>query len=62
MYNRLGEEGKELKDQDWVERDKKIKLEKRDREIFKEQIYIDSKFFKRNNINDYSLMVAFVQY
>ena len=26
LYNRLGEQGKELKDQDWVDKHKKIKL------------------------------------
>ena len=28
------------------------------KEIFRNQIKIDSKFFKHNNINDYSLLVA----
>ena len=31
-------------------------------EVFKEQIRLDSKFFKKNNINDYSLMVAIISY
>jgi hypothetical protein len=30
--------------------------------MFRDQIKADSKFFKKNNINDYSLMVAFVKY
>jgi hypothetical protein len=31
-------------------------------QIFRDQITNDSRFFKKNNINDYSLMVAFVRY
>ena len=28
------------------------------KEVFRNQIKVDSKFFKHNNINDYSLLVA----
>ncbi len=62
LYGRSGAEGEELKDQDWVEKDKKIQLPQQASEMFRNQITMDSKFFKRNNINDYSLMVAIVQY
>lgn len=62
LYGRTGADGQELKDQDWVERGRKIQLPTEIGEIFRSQIKADSKFFKKNNINDYSLMVAFVKY
>jgi 1-phosphatidylinositol-4-phosphate 5-kinase len=62
LYGRTGEDGKELKDVDWVDRKKKIRLPAEVAEIFREQIKVDSRFFKKNNINDYSLMVAFVKH
>lgn len=62
LYGRTGEDGKELKDQDWIERDKKISLSSEVSAIFREQIKADSRFFKKTNINDYSLMVAFVRH
>lgn len=58
----MGAEGGELKDQDWIERKKKIELPPQFKEIFRDQITMDSRFFKKNNINDYSLMVAIVKY
>ena len=58
LYNRTGEEGKQLKDNDWLNKDKKIHLPKHLKEIFKNQIKVDSKFFKHANVNDYSLLVA----
>lgn len=61
LYGRSGIEGKELKDNDWVDRKKKIHLPVEVRKIFKNQINIDSKFFKNNNINDYSLMIAIAE-
>jgi len=45
-----------------MERGKKISLQPEIVEQFQAQIKLDSKFFKRNNINDYSLMIAFVKY
>ena len=36
----------------------KIHLPAPIKEIYKNQIKLDSKFFKHNNINDYSLMVS----
>ena len=45
-----------------MERHKKISLKPEVSSIFKEQIKADSKFFKKNNINDYSLMIAFVKH
>ena len=39
-----------------------IRLPDQLKDIFRDQITIDSRFFKKNNINDYSLMVAFVKY
>jgi hypothetical protein len=45
-----------------MERHKKISLKPEVSAIFKEQIKADSKFFKKNNINDYSLMIAFVKH
>ena len=62
LYGRTGSDGQELKDQDWVERGKKINLSKDISAVFREQIKADSRFFKKNNINDYSLMVAFVSH
>ena len=62
LYGRTGEDGKELKDQDWIERGKKISLPAELSALFREQITADSRFFKKNNINDYSLMVAFVRH
>jgi hypothetical protein len=62
LYGRTGSDGNELKDQDWVERGKKIRLPQEISEVFRDQIKADSKFFKKNNINDYSLMVAFVSH
>ncbi len=63
LYGRSGTEGKELKDQDWIEKNKKIRFQNKElRTKFKEQIKMDSKFFKKNNINDYSLMVAIIKY
>lgn len=62
LYGRSGQDGKELKDQDWIERKKKISLPAELSALFREQIWADSRFFKKNNINDYSLMVAFVRY
>lgn len=61
LYGRTGQDGKELKDQDWIERGKKISLPSELSALFREQIWADSRFFKKNNINDYSLMVAFVR-
>lgn len=58
----MGEDGKQLKDQDWMERGKKISLKPETSAIFKDQIKADSKFFKKNNINDYSLMISFVKH
>jgi hypothetical protein len=59
-YDRSGDESRELKDNDWVERKKKLYLEGEIKNIFKNQIKIDSRFFKNNNINDYSLMITIV--
>ena len=39
-----------------------IRLPDQLKDIFRDQITVDSRFFKKNNINDYSLMVAFVKY
>ncbi len=62
LYGRTGGEDNELKDRDWMERNKKIQLDVHLNQIFRDQITMDSKFFKKNNINDYSLMVAFIRY
>jgi hypothetical protein len=45
-----------------MERGKKISLKPETSVIFKDQIKADSKFFKKNNINDYSLMISFVKH
>jgi|688.fasta_scaffold1476110_1 hypothetical protein len=45
-----------------MERGKKISLKPETSAIFKDQIKADSKFFKKNNINDYSLMISFVKH
>lgn len=50
-----------MKDNDWVERKKKIHLSVDVKKIFRNQIKIDSRFFKTNNINDYSLMVTIAE-
>jgi hypothetical protein len=60
LYNRTGEKGAELKDNDWINNKKLIKLEIKHRQIFIDQVIIDSKFFKKNNINDYSMMIAII--
>jgi hypothetical protein len=31
------------------------------RQVFTEQVISDSKFFKKNNINDYSMMIASIK-
>jgi hypothetical protein len=62
LYGRMGADGQELKDQDWMERARKISLPQEISNTFREQITADSRFFKKNNINDYSLMVAFVKH
>lgn len=60
LYNRTGERGSELKDNDWINNNKSIKLDIKPRQIFIDQVIIDSKFFKKNNINDYSMMIAII--
>ena len=60
LYNRTGERGSELKDNDWIANRKLIQLDIKHRQIFIDQVIIDSKFFKKNNINDYSMMVAII--
>ena len=62
LYGRTGSEEGELKDQDWIEKERTINLPEHLKGMFIEQINIDSRFFKKNNINDYSLMVALVRY
>lgn len=57
----MGGEGSELKDQDWVTNQKQIKLPLPIRQVFIDQIILDSKFFKKNNINDYSMMIAMIK-
>lgn len=62
LYGRSGSDGGEFKDQDWIDKKRKIQLPQTFGEIFREQITSDSRFFKKRNINDYSLMVALVKY
>jgi hypothetical protein len=40
---------------------KSIKLPLNVRQVFIDQIILDSKFFKKNNINDYSMMIAMIK-
>ncbi len=61
LYGRTGGEGSELKDQDWMNNGKSIKLPLNVRQVFIDQIILDSKFFKKNNINDYSMMIAIIK-
>ena len=61
FYGRNGSEDKELKDNDWVERKRKIHISPELKSIFKNQIKVDSKFFKNNKINDYSIMVSIAE-
>jgi hypothetical protein len=60
LYGRKGEKDTELKDNDWIDRGKDIKLPVNVRQVFIDQIVLDGKFFKKNNINDYSMMIAII--
>lgn len=61
LYGRTGGEGSELKDQDWVSNKKLIQFPLTIKQTFIDQIILDSKFFKKNNINDYSMMIAMIK-
>ena len=61
LYGRTGGSDSELKDHDWIANQKAIRLPSNVRQVFVEQVMYDSKFFKKNNINDYSMMIAMIK-
>jgi 1-phosphatidylinositol-4-phosphate 5-kinase len=58
LKNVISDAGTALKDQDFIERKERFKLEFMDKKLLMQQLSRDTQFFIENRIIDYSLLVG----